>query len=40
LAIALDEMEWRPAGHRAQIVPAQLGEWAGAYGAAWNALNL
>jgi glucokinase len=37
LAIYLDEFEWRPAGRRVRIVPAVLGEWAGAYGAAWNA---
>ncbi|HEY5954004.1 MAG TPA: ROK family protein [Terrimicrobiaceae bacterium] len=36
----LGEFEWRPAGHRVRIVPATLGEWAGAYGAAWNALPL
>jgi glucokinase len=35
----LDEMEWRPAGHRVRIVPAALGEWAGTFGAAWNALK-
>ena len=35
----LDVMEWRPAGHRAKIVPAQLGEFAGAIGAARNALT-
>lgn len=40
LAAALDDIEWRPAGHRVRIVPAQLGNWAGAYGAAWNATNL
>ena len=40
LSAMLDQMEWRPAGHRARIVPTQLGEWAGAYGAAWNSLNL
>jgi glucokinase len=34
----LDVMEWRPAGHRSRIVPAQLGEFAGAIGAARNAL--
>jgi glucokinase len=37
LAEYLDEFEWRPAGHRVRVVPAALGEWAGAYGAAWNA---
>jgi glucokinase len=35
----LDVMEWRPGGHRAQILPAQLGEFAGAFGAARNALQ-
>lgn len=36
----LNGAEWRPGGHRVRIVPAELGEWAGTYGAAWNALNL
>ena len=40
LAAYLDEIEWRPAGRRVGIVPATLGEWAGAYGAAYNAQNL
>ena len=31
------EMEWKTASHGIEIVPAQLGELAGAYGAAWNA---
>ncbi len=31
-------MEWRPGGRAARIIPAQLGELAGAYGAARNAL--
>jgi len=35
----LDQMEWRPAGHRVRIVPAALGEWAGTYGAARLALE-
>ena len=35
----LDRYEWRPHGHRAKIVPAVLGEHAGALGAAWNALR-
>lgn len=39
LANFLDELEWRPGGHRVRIVPAALGEWAGTYGAAWNAMN-
>ena len=33
----LDEFEWRPGARRVAIVPAILGEWAGTYGAAWNA---
>lgn len=35
----LEKFEWRPAGHRVKIIPAQLGEWAGAYGAAHLAIN-
>jgi len=34
---AMDDIEWRPGGHSVRIVPAALGEWAGACGAAWNA---
>ena len=34
LSAFLDEFEWRPAGHRVSVRLAQLGEWAGAYGAA------
>jgi glucokinase len=34
----LARIEWRPNGHRACIVPALLGEWAGSIGAAYNAL--
>jgi glucokinase len=30
----LDEMEWRPGGHRVPILPAVLGDYAGALGAA------
>lgn len=30
----MDEVEWRPGGHRVKIIPAQLGDWAGAFGAA------
>jgi glucokinase len=30
----LEPMEWRPAGHQVKLLPAQLGEYAGAYGAA------
>ncbi|MDA1272891.1 MAG: ROK family protein [Verrucomicrobia bacterium] len=36
----LDPIEWRPGGHRAKILSAQLGEFAGAIGAARNALNV
>ena len=34
----LAEFEWRPDGHRARILPASLGEWAGAIGAARHAM--
>lgn len=30
----MDEIEWRPGGHRVPIVRAELGGWAGTYGAA------
>lgn len=33
----LDEIEWRPGGHRVRLLPAQLGEYAGALGAARQA---
>lgn len=36
----MDEMEWRPGGHRVRIVPALLEEWAGTYGAAKRAQEL
>ena len=35
----LDKMEWRPNGSRVKVVPAALGEHAGALGAAWNAMR-
>jgi glucokinase len=35
----LDRFEWRPHGRRARIVPAVLGEYAGALGAAWNGIQ-
>ncbi|MDB6036509.1 MAG: hypothetical protein JWM99_350 [Verrucomicrobiales bacterium] len=35
----LDQVEWKPSGHRVPILPAQLGEFAGAYGAAWAAIE-
>jgi len=39
LAKHLDNMEWRPAGHRVAIVPAKLGDTAGAIGAAYYAMQ-
>jgi glucokinase len=36
----LDKHEWRPHGHRAKIVSATLGEFAGAIGAAYNAMQI
>jgi len=38
LAAELDRMEWRPRGMRVKVVPAILGEYAGAIGAARNAM--
>ncbi|MEW6155959.1 MAG: ROK family protein [Verrucomicrobiota bacterium] len=38
LRIWVREMEWQT-GEPVKILPAELGELAGAYGAAWNALN-
>ena len=35
----LDRVEWRPTGSRVPVVPAQLGEWAGAIGAARNSFS-
>lgn len=35
----LDGFEWRPGGHQARIVPAELGDSAGCLGAAFNLLN-
>lgn len=35
----LDEVEWRPNGAQVRLIPAELGELAGAYGAAWNGLH-
>jgi glucokinase len=35
----LARFEWRPHGHRARLVLAQLGEFAGAFGAAYNAMQ-
>ena len=36
----MDQVEWRPQGNRVRIVPAALGEMAGALGAAYHAMNL
>jgi glucokinase len=36
----LDTMEWQPGGHTVKLLPAELGEFAGAAGAAYNALTL
>ncbi len=39
LASELDRCEWRPQGHRVKISRATLGDWAGAHGAAYHALQ-
>jgi glucokinase len=39
LARHLARIEWRPQGHRVKIVAAGLGDWAGAFGAAWHAMQ-
>jgi glucokinase len=39
LRAELDQVEWRPHGRRARVVAAQLGEFAGALGAACNAMR-
>ena len=36
---SLDQFEWRPGGARARIVRARLAERAGAFGAAWQAIQ-
>ncbi len=35
----LDRFEWRPGGHKVRLARAQLGDLAGAYGAAWQGMN-
>jgi glucokinase len=35
----LDEVEWRPGAHRVKVLPAQLGEFAGAFGSAWHGMQ-
>jgi glucokinase len=39
LAKFLDQFEWRPGGAQARIVRAKLGDRAGAFGAAWQAIQ-
>jgi glucokinase len=39
LETLLRPIEWQPAGHTVKLVPARMGEYAGALGAAWNALG-
>jgi glucokinase len=39
LSDEMDRVEWRPTGIRVPIVPAALGEWAGAIGAARNSFS-
>lgn len=34
----LEKVEWRPNNYRVRIIPAQLAEWAGAIGSAYNAI--
>ncbi len=35
----LNDFEWRPGGRKVRIVPAKLGDRAGAFGAAWHAIH-
>lgn len=35
----VNSVEWKVCGHDLRIVPAELGEFAGAYGAAWHAIR-
>jgi len=39
LAEFMDEFEWRPGGAQVRIIRAKLGDRAGAFGAAWQALS-
>lgn len=39
LSELVSHFEWKVSGHEVKLLPAQLGDLAGAYGAAWNALN-
>ena len=36
----MDQVEWRPQGNRVRIIPAALGDMAGALGAAYHVMNL
>jgi glucokinase len=36
----LEQYEWRPGEHAVRVVPAMLGDRAGAFGAAWNAMRI
>ncbi|MCC6822007.1 MAG: ROK family protein [Verrucomicrobia subdivision 3 bacterium] len=35
----LNDFEWRPGGRKVRVVPAKLGDRAGAFGAAWHAIH-
>ena len=35
----LNDFEWRPGGKKVRVVPAKLGDRAGAFGTAWNAIH-
>ena len=39
LRAEMEKVEWRPHGQAVRVVPAAGGEYAGAIGAAWNAMN-
>jgi glucokinase len=39
LARFMNQFEWRPGGHKVRILPAKLGDRAGAFGAAWKAMQ-
>ncbi len=40
LEAVLDRVEWRPRGQKVRILKAKLGDWAGAYGAAFEAFQI
>jgi glucokinase len=35
----LNDFEWQPGGQKVRVLPAKLGDRAGAFGAAWNAIH-